>query len=286
MRFTGKVVHGVNVGEKFGIATANLEFSQKPDLEEGVYLVKASFEGQEKNALLHYGHKKTFGGEFSAEVHILDFNRDIYDETIEIEVLQKEREVEKFENADALFTQIETDIARARKFFLRREVAQNWKNLSDAQRLEMDEKAVEQILDNKFFLEADRVFAFAPLRDEIHFVQKICSILPEKDYFWPKVEYDKIHFFLDKFENLKLGAFNIREPKLTFEAVPRARDVVFVPALAADMDGNRLGRGKGYYDRFLAENKAHTITVLPAFAVVEKIPTQHHDQMVDEVFAI
>jgi 5-formyltetrahydrofolate cyclo-ligase len=251
-----------------------------------VYFVHVYFEEKKRNALLHYGQRKTFGRSFSAEVHILDFNQDIYNQTIKIQVLHYEREIQIFENADALFTQIETDIVRARKFFLRQKISHHWKKISDAQRQEMDEKAINLLLDDIFFLESDRVFLFAPLRDEIHFVQKICSLFPEKDYFWPKIEQQKIHFFLDRFEKLKVGTFHIREPKLTLEAIPRRKDIVFVPAVAADKNGNRLGRGKGYYDKFLQENKAHTLMILPSFAVFPQIPVQSHDQKINEVIIV
>ncbi|MCF7918068.1 5-formyltetrahydrofolate cyclo-ligase [Candidatus Gracilibacteria bacterium] len=290
MKFTGRVVHGANVGEHFGVATANLELDQEISLDEGVYFVRTRVlqnPGSEYNALLHYGHRKTFGGEFSIEVHILDFKQDLYNQKLEVEVLHRERDVRKFDNADALFTQIEQDKVRAQKFFLRRKIAQHWRDISDEERRKLDEQAVELLEQNEFFLKATRVFAFAPMRDELHFVQKMCSIFPDKDYFWPKVEHDKIHFFLDTFENLKLGAFNIREPKVAFEAIPRTQDVVIVPALAADEWGYRLGRGKGYYDRFLATTKSHSITLLPYFAISpKKIPTEPHDQMIDEVLVI
>ncbi|MCF7812825.1 5-formyltetrahydrofolate cyclo-ligase [Candidatus Gracilibacteria bacterium] len=291
MKFRGRVVRGIDVGAKFGIATANLEITDPNlDLEEGVYFVLANFQDRSLQrpvfGLLHYGQRKTFGGDFSAEVHILDFYQELYGEELEIEVLHRERDVQKFQNADALFTQVEKDILRARKFFLRREIFSQWAELSDVDHEKLDQEAAEKIMENPFFQKAQRVFAFAPLRYELHFVQKICSGFPEKDYFWPKVEHEKIHFFRDRFENLRVGTSNIREPKVVFEGIPRAQDVILVPSVALDERNIRLGRGGGFYDRLLSETQAHSISVVPDFAFVSELPRESHDQMVDEVFVI
>lgn len=60
-------------------------------------------------------------------------------------------------------------------------------------------------------------------------------------------------------------------------------DAVLVPAAAVDRDGNRLGWGKGYYDRFLASIDASTLVVAVVFDsdVVDDVPTESHDRSVD-----
>ena len=60
-------------------------------------------------------------------------------------------------------------------------------------------------------------------------------------------------------------------------------DLVLVPGLAFDRTGNRLGAGKGYYDRFLAGMKAPKIALAFAFQIVEPVPTAPHDQRVDMI---
>lgn len=61
-------------------------------------------------------------------------------------------------------------------------------------------------------------------------------------------------------------------------------DLIVVPALAADLKGQRLGRGKGYYDRALAKISAKlTVVVVHDNELYEEIPTEEHDQPVDVV---
>lgn len=287
MKLKAKVVKGVQIGAKFGIATANLELSDLPDIEEGVYLVTVSYEEQNYNGLFHFGARKTFGGDVSAEVHILDFAKDIYGESLELTLEKKLREVQPFKNADALFTQIEKDILVARKYFLRRKIRASWQTLSLHDQAHLAEVAVKHVAATAEFLEADRVFVYAPmLSKEITFVAPLMQKFPDKQYFFPKVEGDALHYYVvSSYEDLTPGMFNILEPNGGTEAVPEAEDLVLVPAVAADKTGNRLGQGGGFYDKYLAALTADPkrMTVLPNFAVVEKIPTEKHDESVDRV---
>ena len=76
---------------------------------------------------------------------------------------------------------------------------------------------------------------------------------------------------------------------LTWDPTLHGHTTALVPALAASPDGTRLGRGGGYYDRFLREHRAHiqkTICILPDFAVLEEIPYEPHDVQVDVVLSI
>ena len=69
-----------------------------------------------------------------------------------------------------------------------------------------------------------------------------------------------IHLFKDE-NDLIENKFKIKEP--TNEAIsPEILDIIFLPSLGGDKFGNRIGYGKGYYDRFLAENKTKAKKVL------------------------
>lgn len=83
------------------------------------------------------------------------------------------------------------------------------------------------------------------------------------------------------------GPFGILEPDpAVLKTVdPRTIDCVIVPGLAFDRDGYRLGRGKGYYDKFLAEIGPGAVRIALAFECqrVERVPREAHDQKVDRV---
>ncbi len=75
------------------------------------------------------------------------------------------------------------------------------------------------------------------------------------------------------------GAFGIAEPQGT--DVPIAEiDLMIVPALAADMAGNRLGKGKGFYDRVLANYSGKRIAVIFDSELIDSVPSEPHDQRV------
>ncbi len=291
MKFEATVIQGSQVGSHFGIATANLLLSEVPALEEGVYLVKVFWPLKpltERYGLLHFGARKTFGGDFSAEVHILDFSDDIYGKKLRVEVGKKLREVKQFQNADQLFTQIEKDVIQARKHFMREHIFNLWKNLSLEDAKNLATKAVEQISTDSVFLEADKVFAYAPqMSREICFVSELMQAFPEKKYFFPKVVADDLLFFeIQNYKDLKSGTFNILEPVTEGKGIfPEKTDLVLVPSTAIDKYRQRLGKGKGFYDRLILQlnPQTPTVSIIPAFGFVDEVPTERHDQPVDKV---
>jgi 5-formyltetrahydrofolate cyclo-ligase len=87
-----------------------------------------------------------------------------------------------------------------------------------------------------------------------------------------------------KIKDLEIGTFKIFEPKSSCQTVKLSEfDTIIVPCIAVDIDGNRIGRGKGFYDRLLCnKNKKTTIICLAyEFQVIDKIKPSIHDQAVD-----
>ena len=84
--------------------------------------------------------------------------------------------------------------------------------------------------------------------------------------------------------DLAAGAYGIMEPTGdAFDDYPSV-DLAVVPGVAFDRSGNRMGRGKGYYDRFLPMLKrAYKIGVCFPFQMVDSLPTDGHDVRMDEV---
>ncbi len=87
-------------------------------------------------------------------------------------------------------------------------------------------------------------------------------------------------------DDLRRGPMNIWEPKPGSPRVPpSALDIIFVPGLAFTRDGRRIGRGGGYYDRYLARAgcRARRIGLTTDLQMLEDIPTEPHDQRVQEI---
>ena len=81
------------------------------------------------------------------------------------------------------------------------------------------------------------------------------------------------HFLLTDSTKIKKNAWNIPEPVDGIEISPEKIEVVFIPLLAFDLEGNRLGYGKGFYDRFLSECTKQVVKIgLSFFPPEEKLP--------------
>lgn len=99
----------------------------------------------------------------------------------------------------------------------------------------------------------------------------------------PKVLGDTMEFFrVRSKEDLAIGSFRILEPKESCEQVFWPEAPILVPGLAFSKDGKRLGKGGGYYDKFLSKELDHkTIALAYAFQITDDIPAEKHDRPVD-----
>ncbi|MDP1884415.1 MAG: riboflavin kinase [Candidatus Moranbacteria bacterium] len=103
------VIRGKRKAQTLGFPTANLALG-KSEMESGVYVGKAFFEGNEYAAAVFVGMDRDV-----LEAHILDFEGDLYGKKIEVEVGQKLREAVKFESEKQLINQVLKDLASVRK---------------------------------------------------------------------------------------------------------------------------------------------------------------------------
>lgn len=284
MKFTGTVVQGNQLGREFGVSTANLDLASKPYLPEGIYFVRVFWQGKMLEGVMHFGRRISVDDQFSIEIHLLDFTGDLYGEILQVEVCRRYRDILKFNTREKLFSKIQEDRVAARKFFLREEILARWKTVSDFERKQMAQRAAEKIASRKDFSSAEIVYAFAPNDSEIPFVERLAKQFSDKMWCFPRVDGGEMHFFPSSFSALKLGKFGILEPEGKLAAP--APDFIFVPALAATKKGDRLGRGAGFYDRFLKSISVPKICVLPEFAVLKTLPALPHDQRVDAVIGI
>ena len=110
-----KVIKGEGIGKSIGFKTANLDIKNLKNTklkEFGVYACKVKFEKKFYKGILHYGPKKTFNNNISAEVLIIDFDQDIYNKELKIEIFNKIRNIKKFDAKKKLIEQIKKDIAK------------------------------------------------------------------------------------------------------------------------------------------------------------------------------
>jgi riboflavin kinase / FMN adenylyltransferase len=115
----GQVTHGDKIGRQLGFATANLRIKHNPLPMTGVFAVEVSGLGpQPLPGVANLGIRPTVGGTRPLlEVHLFDFNRDIYGAHISVRFVHKLRDEQRFPNFDALKAQIAADAAAARAYF-------------------------------------------------------------------------------------------------------------------------------------------------------------------------
>lgn len=110
---TGVVMRGSNIGKTIGFPTANIHVSDRNKLipEDGVYAVTVSLKDKIYNGMMNVGVRPTVNNQSrkSAEVHIFDFDMEIYEQLITVFFRNRVRDEKKFENMDALRGQLEKD---------------------------------------------------------------------------------------------------------------------------------------------------------------------------------
>ena len=112
---SGKVVRGAQLGRKLGFPTANVHMRHERPALTGVYAVKLD----DIEGVANLGVRPTVSGvpKLLLEVHLFDFNGDLYDRHVHVEFFQKIRDEMKFDGLPALSAQIAKDVQVARQFF-------------------------------------------------------------------------------------------------------------------------------------------------------------------------
>ena len=136
------------------------------------------------------------------------------------------------------------------------------------------------------FIAAKTVLLYYSLGDEVQTHDFIEKWYRQKDILLPVVKGDILE--LRRYtgpQNLQTGeAYHIEEP--TGEAFTDYTQIDFaiIPGVSFDKNGNRLGRGKGYYDRLLPQLHSYNVGICFDFQVSDEIPTESFDKPMHEVW--
>ena len=167
----------------------------------------------------------------------------------------------------------------------------------------LSKKALIKLYNFDLFKKAECVLAFVSYGNEIKTGQLLDVIFNEKKKLCiPRTENNEMDFyFLNQektiSEQTELGEYGVTVPlstleKFDFDAIPE-NTMILVPGLAFDRNGNRLGKGKGYYDRFLEkllssptkENILGFVGYCYDFQIIEKVITEENDIPVNYVIS-
>ena len=162
---------------------------------------------------------------------------------------------------------------------LRELLAQKRRLLSKDEVAELSSKIVVAVEQMPCFQEAKTVLIYYPTHNEVDLLPLIKRYKKEKTFLFPVVHRKSMTACpYEGNDKMHRGKFNIPEP--TTPPYTGHIDMVLVPGVAFDKSGNRLGRGGGYYDRFIACLGRNTTLVGVGydFQLVDKVPASRRDK--------
>ena len=177
----------------------------------------------------------------------------------------------------------------AAKAECRRELRACWQRLSEGQRAAGAGLICRRVVAQDFWKQAKTVLLFAPLPDEVDIWPLLESALAEgKILALPRFDPINKNYVAaqvaDLQRDLVAGTFGIREPAGTCAEISLAAiDLALVPGVGFDARGNRLGRGRGFYDRLLADVGGIKCGLALDEQIGETIPTEEQDVRMDVV---
>lgn len=168
---------------------------------------------------------------------------------------------------------------------LRKEIRVRKKSCTSQVLLDLSLQITKKIEAHPRFMQAETILLYHSLDDEVNTHALIEKYRETKNIILPVVVGDELELRLYK-GRLKTGAFNIQEPEGEIWTKPESIGLAIVPGMAFDRQCNRLGRGKGYYDRTLRLLNCHKIGVCFPFQYLEDIPHEEHDIKMDEIITL
>lgn len=153
--------------------------------------------------------------------------------------------------------------------------------LSAAEKAEAAQRVFDELEKTMGFMMSENILLYHSLPDELSTERFIEKWHQRKHFFLPRVNGVNLDILPYDRSRLHIGSFNIEEPDGDDITPIEAIELIIVPGVAYDRNRNRVGRGKGYYDRLLAESRALKIGVGYDFQIVDEIDVDPHDVPLD-----
>ena len=161
---------------------------------------------------------------------------------------------------------------------LRKEVLQKRKELDV---LSLSEKVMNNLFSLDEYKKSKSILTYFPLKYEIQ--TQCCFADNSKKWYLPRVNGDDLEVCMFQEASLRKGHFNIQEPTNDKISDLSFMDMVIIPCVAEDINGYRIGYGKGYYDRFLPSLSKSCKKVLLVYSdfLLETVYPNEYDVKVD-----
>ncbi|MGL5295783.1 MAG: 5-formyltetrahydrofolate cyclo-ligase [Culicoidibacterales bacterium] len=155
---------------------------------------------------------------------------------------------------------------------IRQRMLERRKTMDVGENMSLSTQICQRVRELSCWKEAKVIGLYAPTQNEVNAMLLMQD--HEKSFAFPKILGDGLMRFYDGEGDLAIGEFGILEPIHTRLVEP---DLIIVPIVAFDHENDRLGFGKGYYDRYLERFPAKTIGLAFNFQKVDDIPKQNKD---------
>lgn len=166
---------------------------------------------------------------------------------------------------------------------IRKKVKELRDSISKEKRKVESEILCKKIIESKEYKKSKKILSFMNFGSEIEIEILNRKIVEDgKKLYLPRAEKNGRISIVEYGKSFTIGSFGIREP--IGEVYNGDLDMIITPGLAFDRAGNRIGYGKGYYDRFF-EKYSSVLKVAPIFEIqlFEKIPSEEHDIKIDMI---
>lgn len=155
--------------------------------------------------------------------------------------------------------------------------------MTEVDRLRAADSVFDRLEQTAAFMLAENILMYHSLPDELETVRFLRKWNGKKRFFLPRVAGVNLELLPYDESNLSEGYSHIQEPTGSDLFPVDEIEMIVVPGIAFDRKGRRLGRGKGFYDRLLAETKATKIGIGYEFQLVDEVPAESHDVSMDIV---
>lgn len=162
---------------------------------------------------------------------------------------------------------------------LRKIALTNRKNIKNKK--ELDQNILLNLQELKIIKQTKNILIYLSFGTEID-TYNIINYFQDKNFYAPRIENNEMNFYkIDGF--YKLNKFNIKEPTSNLKINDLKNSVIIVPGLMFDKRLNRLGYGKGYYDKYLKDKNIYKIGLCYSCNLVDNLEIEEHDIKMDLV---
>lgn len=168
---------------------------------------------------------------------------------------------------------------------IREQISRKRRYLTKQEKFLLDKTITEKLIKLPEWKKAKNILVYIAHKHEIQTYSLIEKNLKIKNIIIPKthLRYHSLSLHrIKKEEDLVYGRYNLIEPKPGTEMIaPEKIDLAVVPGLVFDLNGHRIGYGKGYYDKLNKHLKCKKISLAYSFQIIDNIPAEKHDQPID-----